>query len=110
MLSQTAATSSSVIVNADGSHSAFGATRVAAGPLHRTALVLQRPESTGEAVVVGEHDPTLSGGDALVRRERQATGDADRAERTPVDARDERLGGVLDDGDAVLSRDLQDGR
>src|SRR5262249_25589094 len=74
---------------------------VPAGALHRPALVLERTYAPRYRVVVRRDDATLPGRDRLVRRERERARDAEEPQIPAAAPGSERLGGVLDDGDAA---------
>ena len=72
------------------------------------SLVPQRRADRRATLVVGDDHAALSGRHLLVRVEGEDSGIAERAHRAALVARADRLAGILDDGETVTARDVED--
>ena len=72
------------------------------------AVVASDAQRLGERRVVRRDEPAFTGDERLGGREAEDLGGAERAERNAIGRRAERVGGVEDDRDAVLARDVLD--
>src|SRR5256885_689924 len=67
-------------------------------------VVSEAPQTFGERLVVGGHHAALAGRHVLDRMQAEDREVAERADRTILILGAERVGGILDDGEAAVSR------